>query len=331
MKIFNAIEIHRVNQRHNTLIDTAMLHGFFDAFNLESKRYARLVWLNICELLTDIIEQVNIVIDTANTDMYKAQAFKAFVFTWGKLVWQRLFDDGFAVIGWNKTRFWVMNMNEYQKRNSETNTSEQKIIPNDPNVEVYVMRSPTFLTEGLSDKAVCLPWLDYLDKAMNTSSTVLSRLGVALFLSPKSGTGAPMSAVLTKADKDALEKEIEDNYGALKKQKSVMLLSKEMNAQVINLAGSELRTEERVRRAVLSIADRIKVPANQIGIIDANSSKALSNGNELREGDKAKYKSARRLFERTFVQMGNDLMIKFTYTIDGEPIDSAASSDGSTI
>lgn len=331
MKIFNAIEIHRVNQGHNTLIDTAMLHGFFDAFNLESKRYARLVWLNICELLTDIIEQVNIVIDTANTDMYKAQAFKAFVFTWGKLVWQRLFDDGFVVIGWNKTRFWVMSMNEYQKRNSETNTSEQKIIPNDPNVEVYVMRSPTFLTEGLSDKAVCLPWLDYLDKAMNASSTVLSRLGVALFLSPKSGTGAPMSAVLTKADKDALEKEIEDNYGSLKKQKSVMLLSKEMNAQVINLAGSELRTEERVRRAVLSIADRVKVPANQIGIIDANSSKALSNGNELREGDKAKYKSARRLFERTFVQMGNDLRIKFTYTIDGEPIDSAALSDGSTI
>lgn len=331
MKIFNAIEIRRVNQRHNTLIDTAMLHGFFDAFNLESKKYARLVWLNICELLTDIVEQVNITIDTTTAELYKASAFKAFVYTWGKLVWQRLFDDGFAVIGWDGSRFWPMNMNEYQKRNSKENTSEQVIVPNNPAIEVYVMRSPTFLTEGVSDKAICQPWLEYLDRAMNTSATILSRLGVALFLSPKTGSGAPMSAVLTEADKNKLEKEIEENYGALKKQKSVMLLSKDMNSQVINLAGSEIKTEERVRRAVLSIADRIKVPANQIAIIDANSSKALSNGNELREGDKAKYKSARRLFERTFVQMANNLAIRFTYTIDGEPIESAVASKGETI
>lgn len=68
------------------------------------------------------------------------------------------------------------------------------------------------------------------------------------------------------------------------------------------------------------LADRIKVPANQIAIIDANSSKTLSNGSELREGDRAKYASFRRLFERTFVQMANDLGIKFAYTLTGEPV-----------
>ena len=79
-----------------------------------------------------------------------------------------------------------------------------------------------------------------------------------------------------------------------------------------------------MRRAILALCDRIKVPANQVAIIDANSSKALSNGSELREGDKSKYKSFRRLFERTFWQMAYDMGIEIQYTIKGEPMDEVA-------
>jgi len=331
MKIFNAIEIRRV-QRHNTLIDNR-LGGFFGALGMESKRYANLVWLNVCELLTDIIEQVNIELKP-NPDIdltYKANAFKAFVYTWGKVSWQRLFDDGFVVIGWNGLRFWLMGNNEYNSNSDPNDTNKIIIQPLDPLVEVYVMRSPTFITQSASDRTLCWSWLEYLDKVMNASSTIMSRLGVVVLASPKSSGNTPMATVLTDEQKKKMESDLEKDYGALKAQHSIMLLPREMNAQAINLAGMDIKTEERVRRAVLAIADRIKVPANQVALIDANSSKALSNGNELKEGDKAKYKSARRLFERTFVQMGNDLGLKFDYTIDGEPIDSAVSSDGGTI
>lgn len=329
MRIFNAIEIRRV-QKHNTLLDYR-LGGLFGALGMENKRYAKLIWLNICELLTDIVEQVNIVIDATNEDIYKANAFKAFVFAWGKIIWQRLFDDGFVVIGWNNVRFWIMGSDEFNSATDPKNTNKTVIIPIDPTVEVYVMRSPTYITQSTSDRTMCWSWLEYLDNVMNASSTILSRLGAVILASPKNSGNAPTAAILTDDQKKKIESDLETDYGALKKQHSILLLPREMNAQIINLAGMDIKTEERVRRAVLAIADRIKVPANQIAFIDANSSKSLSNGNELREGDKSKYKSARRLFERTFVQMGNDLGIKFTYTIDGEPIESAVTSDGGSI
>jgi len=329
MKIFNAIEIHRI-RRHNTLIDSR-LGGLFGALGIEGKQYAKLIWLNICELLTDIVEQVNIVIDATNEDIYKANAFKAFVFTWGKIVWQRLFDDGFVVIGWNNVRFWILGTNEYRNVTDPNDTNKTIVLPTDNSIEIYVMRSPTFITQASSDRALCWSWLEYLDKVMNASSTIMTRLGVVVLASPKNSGNAPTAAVLTDDQKKKIESDIEKDYGAMKAQHSVLLLPREMNAQAINLAGMDIKTEERIRRAVLAIADRIKVPANQIALIDANSSKSLSNGNELKEGDKAKYKSARRLFERTFVQMANDLGVKFTYTIDGEPIESAITSDGGSI
>lgn len=54
----------------------------------------------------------------------------------------------------------------------------------------------------------------------------------------------------------------------------------------------------------------------------------MSNGGELREGDKTKSKSFRRLFERTFVQMAMDFGLKITYAIDGEPIDAEVNAKG---
>ena len=72
--------------------------------------------------------------------------------------------------------------------------------------------------------------------------------------------------------------------------------------------------------AVLAICDRMKVPANQVAIIDANSSKSLSNGSELREGDFNKYQSFERLLNRTFVQMAQAYGMTVDYTIYNKPI-----------
>ena len=121
-----------------------------------------------------------------------------------------------------------------------------------------------------------------------------------------------------------MEKEMREDYGALSKQSNLMLLPREMSWQVINLAGLDLKMAEKVKTAILAIVDRIKIPANQVAIIDAQSSKQLANGSEIREGDKLKYKTFRRLFERTWVDMATYYGLKISYAIDGEPIGESA-------
>ena len=131
---------------------------------------------------------------------------------------------------------------------------------------------------------------------------------------------APTATVLTKEQKQEMEKEMRKEYGALSDQSNIMLLPREMSWQTINLAGLDLKMQEKVKIAILAIADRIKIPANQVAIIDAQSSKQLANGSEIREGDKLKYKSFRRLFERTFADMAREYGLRIDYIIDGEPI-----------
>jgi hypothetical protein len=61
-----------------------------------------------------------------------------------------------------------------------------------------------------------------------------------------------------------------------------------------------------------------------VAIIDAQSNKSLANGGEIREGDKLKYKTFRRLFERTFADMARYYGLQIDYIIDGEPIGESA-------
>ena len=128
------------------------------------------------------------------------------------------------------------------------------------------------------------------------------------------------TTTLKDNEKKDLEKQMRDDYGALDRQSNIMLLPREMNFQTINLAGLDLRMAEKVKTAILAIVDRIKIPANQVAIIDAQSNKSLANGGEIREGDKLKYKSFRRLFERTIVEMATYYGLRIDYKINGEPI-----------
>jgi hypothetical protein len=116
-----------------------------------------------------------------------------------------------------------------------------------------------------------------------------------------------------------MEEEISKEYGLLNRQRQVMLLPRSMRFDTINLTSIDTRLNERVRVAVLAICDRVKVPANQVAIIDANSSKSLSNGSELREGDFSKYQSFERLLNRTFVKMASDIGLNVDYTIYNKP------------
>ena len=325
MKILDEIK-RRFYRRGQVLIDWRTgvnVHGW----DICRHDFASLIWYNICDLLTDLAEDVKITdgrgAQPLSDEGAKFAAFRAFFYAWGKTILQKLFDEGYVVIAYDPAgfRFWIMDAKEYAVK---TEGEVTIIEPHDPTANVYVMKSSTYVSRNKSDKAICKGFLDFLDDVLNGSATVSKRLGAVVIASPKNLTNAPTATVLSKEAKDELEKQMREDYGALSKQSNLMLLPREMAWQVINLAGLDLKMQEKVKTAILAIVDRIKIPANQVAIIDAQSSKQLANGGEIREGDKLKYKTFRRLFERSFVDMATYYGLKIAYVIDGEPIGESA-------
>lgn len=313
-------EIKRRFFRAGEVINWLGSRPWFDNWGFCKHKFAEVIWYNICDILTDLIEDVKLKNEAVtDTSLQKYVSFKVFVYTHGKQVLQRLFDEGYVVIGYDSTIsvFWQMRENEYEKI---TDADVTIVKPKNPEVRAYVMKSSTYVTYAKSDRAICKGFLDFLDDVLNASATVSKRLGAVVVASPKNLTSAPTATVLTKEQKKDMEEEMRRDYGALSNQSNLMLLPREMSWQVINLAGLELRMQEKVKTAILAIVDRIKIPANQVAIIDAQGSKQLANGSEIREGDKLKYKTFRRLFERTFVDMAREYGIRISYQIDGEPI-----------
>ena len=119
-----------------------------------------------------------------------------------------------------------------------------------------------------------------------------------------------------------MEKEISQQYGLLSRQKQIMLLPKGMKFQTVSLTNIDNKLTERVRLNVELIADRLKVPASQIAVIDASAGKSLSNGGEVYEGDRLKYKTYERLLNKTFVTLAESLGLRVTYTIYNKPADA---------
>ena len=301
---------------------------FFGCWGVTNHQFAELIWYNICDILTDLAEDVKLESGSAASPLSdegaKFAAFQAFFYAWGKTVLQRLFDEGYVVIGYDTIapRFWQMQENK--DYSTPADGDKTLVVPNNPNVKPYVMKSSTFISRGKSDKAICCGFLAFLDDVLNGSATVSKRLGAVVIASPKNLTSAPTATVLTEEQKKKLEKEMREDYGSLSKQSNLMLLPREMAFQIVNLAGLDLKMQEKVKTAILAIVDRIKIPANQVAIIDAQSSKNLANGGEIREGDKLKYKTFRRLFERSWVDAARYYGIKISYKIDGEPIGESA-------
>lgn len=319
MKILD--EIKKRIFRAGEVINWWGARPWFDNWGFCKHKFADLIWYNICDILTDLIEDVKLQNEAStNANLQKYIAFKVFVYTHGKQVLQRLFDEGYVVVGYNMSTsvFWQMRESEYEKITADDATIVRPKNPEE--VRSYVMKSSTYVTYTKSDRDICKGFLDFLDDVLNASATVSKRLGAVVVASPKNLTNAPTATVLTEEQKKKLEEDMRRDYGALSNQSNLMLLPREMSWQVINLAGLELRMQEKVKTAILAIVDRIKIPANQVAIIDAQGSKQLANGSEIREGDKLKYKTFRRLFERTFVDMAREFGIRISYQIDGEPI-----------
>lgn len=312
MKIIDTIS-QLFSRKHNILISRN--DGVLGGIVCTKYPFGRLVFTNAVELLTDLVNDVTLAAKAG--DAMTAAALKLFFQKSGKLLLTRLFEQGFQVIGFDGTRFWLMSSQEYT---TVSETDVTLVQPYDSNVQVYVMRSDTFQVYGMSDRQMCLPAIKLLDAALNATTTTCERLGAVVIGTPSTPSGSPVTSVLGKKEKEALEKEVQEKYGALNRQSQIMILPNDMKFSTINLAGLDMKMSERVKTAVLMIADRVKVPANQIGLIDAMSSKSLANGTELREGDYNKYQSFERLLNETFIEMASFYGVNFDYDIYNKPI-----------
>lgn len=290
--------------------------GVFD-FGVTKYNFGRVVFLNIVEILTDLINDVTFVGAGRSNDALVLAQFKVFVERYGQNVLNNMYLNGFVVIGQDNLGFRPLRNDEWRKQSGID--GNDIIVALNPNIKAYVIYSETYSTVGISDAAFLQPFISYLDNVLNGSNTISERLGSLVVCSPKNGATAPTAAMLTKEQKDALESELMKEYGCLDGQRNILVLPREMNFDIVNLAGLEQHVSEKARLAILAICDRIKVPANQVAIIDASSSKSLSNGSELREGDFNKYQSFERLLNHSFVRFANEVGLSVDYTIYNKP------------
>lgn len=309
----------RVQHRRRQIIKSG--DGGAVDWRLSDYKYGETIYLNAVEILTDIYSEVEWHA-VAGLETRKFKAWKTFLQYNGQRLLTRLFfGDGYTVIGWRITTdgefvFWEMRKREYQ------NTTEDGVTicrPLDESVSCYVLKSPTFDSTGCGDYEYCKPYIKLLDNLLNGANTVAERLGAVVLMSPSQDPQGMVSGELRKEEKEELEGEIQKDYGMLHRQRSLMILRRPMDAHVINLAGLDSRLNEKAKLAICAICDRIKVPANQISILDVQAARSLSNGGELHEGDLAKYRNFRRLLNATYYDMAVEIGLHVDYTIENEP------------
>lgn len=287
----------------------------FNDFNEIRFEFAQVMFMNIVELLTDITNDV--VLTLRKGDVMRFAEFNVFFNNYGQETLNVLFNNGFAIIAYNASGFNLLETDDY------TTDSKNKILvtnPNFNNSELYVLKSDTFKMNGKSDRQFLNGFLTYLDNILNASNTTTARLGSLIMASPKPDSASKVATIVTDIEKQELEKDISDNYGGLKNQKQIQIWRVPMDFVTVNLSGLDSKTIEKSKFAISAICDRLKIPSNQVSIIESNSGgNALSNGGEIREGDLLKYKSYERLLNKTFIKMASDLDLVIDYKIYNKP------------
>lgn len=298
-------------------------------WKITDNQYADAIYYSMVKLLSDLNHDVTWQFKGSNPSL--EAAFVRFFNEYGSMVTHRLFgSDGVVVVKHVQVgegeraahEFGIAVKNtDYTEREQDGFTIYDSMREG---VDVYAMVSPCKMATGKGDKVIAAPILELLDNTLNASNTISSRLGAVVVASPKTPNNAPISIVLDDEEKKAIEKEWREQYGIKREQSQVMVLPREMSFQVISLATLDIKTPDKVKMAVCALADQLGIPANQSAIIDANSSKALSNGSELKAGDFAKYQSFERLIDCTWVQMARSLRLEpgMVEVVQGMPVGS---------
>ena len=323
MKIFDNIRA-AFNRRDNHTL-RFFGFGYMPQWDMTCHKFGETIFLNIVEMITDIFSEVEFTQTNVTEPTEKFKAWRDWVYRNGQRVLVQLYrEKGYCVVGWRtdiapdgKVSYAFFEIPEKDYSTRVLQDGRQVVELYDKMQQFYVLKMPTFEATGVSDHYLCEPFIKMLDAVLNGSTTISERLGAFVLMSPKADE---FGGVLTDEDKKALEDQTQKEYGMLSRQKQLMLMPRPMDAQVVSLSSVDNKMSEKASTAILAIADRIKVPANQIAFIDSTSSKSLSNGTELREGDLAKYRQFRRVLNATFYDMALELGMQVDYTIENEPL-----------
>lgn len=317
MKIVDYIRNAFASKNHTLRI---LPNGYMPDWEISHHKFGETIYLNAVELVTDIYSEVEW---TSVADTPKFRAWRDWVNRNGQRVLvQMLRTDGFAVIGYDAMTtmdgaeyytFYELGRDKWHIRKD----NEREIVEcYNPDQMFYVLREPTYEATGYCSHKWCEPYIKMLDAVLNGATTTAERLGAFVIASPK---GDNFGGILTEDEGKHLEESLGKEYGMLSRQKQIMLLQRPMDAQVVSLAAVDTKMWDKAKLAILAIADRLKVPANQIAIIDGGQAKAFANGNEYREGDLAKYRTFRRLLNATYFDMATELGMRVDYKIENEP------------
>ncbi|HOR82935.1 MAG TPA: hypothetical protein PLF32_09820 [Bacteroidales bacterium] len=284
--------------------------------DIGSLDFATIVFENACDLLVDLVSDTTLILKSGNPTAFKA--FSDFFYRDGKRTLVDIFVNGYAVIGYLNGRFEILDTRDYYKK---TDGKKLEFVHRDTywQGEIIVFEGEHHRIYQMSHFEKLKPFLEMLNNVLNASNTITKKLGVSIFATPRTISGMNTVQKLLPKEIEKLEKSTEENYGVLDTQKVIHFLSDDLRFEVINLAGQNLGLEEKLRIATLAIVDKIKVPANQVSLIDANTSKAFANGSEILEGDFQKYQSFERLLVSTFVELAKMLQIDITYEIYNKP------------
>ena len=294
-------------------------HMYIPNWDVCAHKFGETIYLNAVELITDIYSEVI----WTSVDTPKFRAWRDWVNRNGQRILVQLQRvKGYTVIGYKLIpqadgtttyTFYELGEDKYRTR---TVGDKEVVECLDDGQLFYVLREPTFEATGKGSHEWCEPYIKMLDAVLNGSTTIAERLGAYVVMSPKTDN---FGGILTEGDKKDIEDVLQKEYGMLSRQKQIMLLNRPMDVQVVSLAAVDVKMKDKANLAILAIADRLKVPANQLSIIDGGQAKAFANGSEYREGDIAKYRTFRRLLNATFYDMATELGMQVNYTIENEP------------
>lgn len=316
MKILDSIKSVFAKRDNHTL--QVFSNGWGQPLVLTAHKFGETMYLNAAQILTDLFSEVI----WTGIDTPKYRAWVDFVNRNGqRILLQILRHKGYTVIGYSaipsegsmEYTFYELPENKYRVA---SNNGREYIECFDQSQLFYVLKSPTYEQTGYSDHWHCRGYIAMLDAVFNGATTTAERLGAYVVMSPKQDA---VGGIMFEKEKKDLEKELQSDYGMLNRQRQIMVMPRPMDSAVISLANVDVRMKEKATLATLAIADRLKVPANQIALIDGGQAKSFANGTEYREGDIAKYRSFRRLLNATFYDMAVELGLQVNYTLENEP------------
>lgn len=294
--------------------------GYGLPLEISHHKFGETIFLNIAQLLTDIYAEL---VWTTDSDTPKWRAWVDWANRNGQRILLNLMRTrGFCVVGYNSevsddgSVSWTFYELPESAYTIQRKGYVDEVVCFDKTQLFYVLKSPTFEQTGEGDHELCKPYIAMLDAVLNGATTTAERLGAYVLMTPKDDN---FNGELSEDEKKRLEEDTQKGYGMLRNQKQIMILPRPMDARVVTLATADTHMNDKARVAILAIADRLKVPANQIAIIDGGQAKAFANGTEYREGDLAKYRSFRRLVDATFWDMAHELGLRPNYTLENEP------------